>query len=80
MDHHARTARLGLGALASQRNGPGILILSMSGQLQYMSRRTWELLEIMHQATASQQAEHSFLRLSQKSARRSVPPSTSSRR
>ncbi|WP_447979472.1 response regulator transcription factor [Candidatus Nitrospira bockiana] len=34
--------------LADRRSGPGILILTASGQLQYMNRRSWELLKALN--------------------------------
>ena len=40
-----------LTGLAEQREGPGILILTLSGQLQYMNRRSWDLLRLINEST-----------------------------
>lgn len=39
-----------LRGLAKLREGPGILILSLSGQLQYMNRRSWEFLRVINES------------------------------
>ena len=38
--------------LADLREGPGILILTMAGQLQFMNRRSWEFLRVLNESTS----------------------------
>ena len=40
-----------LSGLAGLREGPGILILTLSGQVQYMNRRSWDFLRIINEST-----------------------------
>jgi len=40
-----------LSGLAGLREGPGILILTLSGQVQYMNRRSWDFLRVMNEST-----------------------------
>jgi DNA-binding CsgD family transcriptional regulator len=40
-----------LAGLAELREGPGILILTLSGQLQYMNRRSWDLLRLINESS-----------------------------
>lgn len=41
-----------LAGLVDQRGGPGILVLSLSGHVQYMNRRSWDLLRLMNRTTS----------------------------
>jgi DNA-binding CsgD family transcriptional regulator len=38
--------------LADLREGPGILILTMAGRVQYINRRSWHLLRLLNGSTA----------------------------
>jgi DNA-binding CsgD family transcriptional regulator len=39
-----------LSGLADLREGPGILILTLGGQLQYMNRRSWDFLRLINES------------------------------
>lgn len=41
-----------LTGLADLREGPGILILTTSGHLQYINRRSWDLLRLINESTS----------------------------
>jgi len=40
-----------LSGLAALREGPGILILTLNGHMQYMNRRSWDLLRLINEST-----------------------------
>jgi DNA-binding NarL/FixJ family response regulator len=37
---------------ADLREGPGVLILTMDGQLQYINRRSWDLIRLINESTS----------------------------
>ena len=39
-----------LSGLAELREGPGILVLTLSGKLQYMNRRSWDFLRVINES------------------------------
>ena len=39
--------------LADLREGPGVMILTTGGQLQYINRRSWDLLRLINESTAT---------------------------
>lgn len=43
-----------LTGLADLREGPGVLILTTGGQLQYINRRSWDLLRLINESTSTQ--------------------------
>jgi DNA-binding CsgD family transcriptional regulator len=42
-----------LSGLAGLREGPGVMILNTGGQLQYINRRSWDLLRLINEATST---------------------------
>ena len=38
--------------LADRRGGPGILILTTNGHVQYMNRRSWELIRLINESSS----------------------------
>lgn len=42
-----------LGSCAEMRGGPGILILTGDGHVQYMNRRSWDLIRIINRSSSS---------------------------
>ncbi len=42
-----------LTGLADLREGPGVMILTAGGQLQYINRRSWDLLRLINESTST---------------------------
>ena len=41
-----------LTSLADLRGGPGVMILTTDGQLQYINRRSWDLIRLINESTS----------------------------